>query len=421
MKKFNSLILIFAVYCGSLFAVSVLFASCSSNPKDIRVDSSGGQTAALGLVSLDEAIEAAVAEIEAKVAGGSEITVAKITASREEIGNFLAEELIEKFSGRGKVIALARDAALDLVEKEQDFQMSGLVSDASAVGIGHFLGAKVVVSGTFDRFEDFSQLRLRAVNVETSAVAASPSARIRNSDPVLANITAPLQEIKAMPITEQALAHLNQGQDLLVERNYEGAIGEFNRMLAINSEAPEAYFYRGAAYSAQGDDERANEDYIQVTRIDPNYFVASGLWNDTDVRIVCENLINACLNSPSVAQAIARRGGIPTVLVENFTNESSGHIDTSIISSVMENVIIKSGKLGLAKQQNQAANAAAMLDYESEADFMLTGSIKTVIERTGSTTVRTYFVSASMIDTETYRRMWMGMDSTIKKVINTGR
>jgi tetratricopeptide (TPR) repeat protein len=408
---------------AAVFLGLALLGSCSStrvstnSPTGLR----NGQTAALGLVSLDEAIEVAVAEIEAKVAGGSEITIANITAPREEIGNFLAEELIEKLSEGGKVILLAREAVLSLVEKEQEFQMSGLVSDASAVSIGHFLGAKVVVIGTFDRFEGFSQLRLRAVNVETSALTASPSARIQNSDPALANVTAPLKEIKAMPITEQALAHLNQGQDLLVERNYEGAIGEFNRMLAINSEAPEAYFYRGAAYSAQGDDEKANEDYLQVTRIDPNYFVENGLWNDADVRLVCESLINACLNAPRVVREIARRSRIPTVLVENFRNGSAEHIDTSIISSIMEDTIINSGKLDLAKQQNQIANAAATLGYGGEADFRLTGSIRTVLDRAGGITTRTYFVSVEMIDVEISAVMWMGLDSTIKKVIRTGR
>ena len=72
----------------------------------------------------------------------------------------------------------------------------------------------------------------------------------------------------------------------------------------------------------------------------------SGYWNDTDVRIVCESLINDCLNSPRVAQAIAASGGKrPVVLVGSFRNESSEHIDTAIITSTMEVTIFNSGKL----------------------------------------------------------------------------
>jgi uncharacterized protein (TIGR02722 family) len=172
-----------------------------------------------------------------------------------------------------------------------------------------------------------------------------------------------------------------------------------------------------------------------VTRIDAGSQVdLSGLWNDTDVRIVCDSLIRACLDSPRVSREIARRGGTPTVLVGTFKNDSDEHIDTSIISGSMEIAIFNSGKLDFvaggsarselrAERQDQQGNAsettAAALGNETGADFLLTGSVKTIIDRAGGTATRTYYVSAELTNIETNARLWMDQNSEIKKIIQT--
>jgi uncharacterized protein (TIGR02722 family) len=172
----------------------------------------------------------------------------------------------------------------------------------------------------------------------------------------------------------------------------------------------------------------------KVTRIDSSTQIdLSGYWNDTDVRIVCESLVNDCLNSPRVAQTIqGMRGKTPVVLVGRFSNESSEHIDTSIIASIMETVIFNSGKMDFvaggatrdalrAERQDQQTNAseatAAALGKEAGADFMLFGTVRTIIDRAGNQTVRTYFVSAEMTNVETNQRMWMGQNNEIKKYV----
>jgi uncharacterized protein (TIGR02722 family) len=159
----------------------------------------------------------------------------------------------------------------------------------------------------------------------------------------------------------------------------------------------------------------------------------SGYWNDTDLKTVCQSLVDDCLNSPRVAQAISAMGGKrPVVLVGSFKNESSEHIDTSIITSRMETTIFNSGKMDFvagggvrdelrAERQDQQANAseasAAALAKETGADFMLFGSVKTIVDRAGNKTVRTYYVYAEMTNVETNQRMWMGENSEIKKMI----
>jgi len=159
----------------------------------------------------------------------------------------------------------------------------------------------------------------------------------------------------------------------------------------------------------------------------------SGYWNDTDVRIVCESLINDCLSSPRVTQAIKAMGNkTPTVIVGNFRNESSEQIDTSIITSIMETTIFNSGKMDFvaggaardalrAERQDQQGNAsegtAAALAKETGANFMLLGTVRTIVDRIENKSVRTYFVSAELTSIETNQRIWMGQNTEIKKEI----
>lgn len=162
----------------------------------------------------------------------------------------------------------------------------------------------------------------------------------------------------------------------------------------------------------------------------------SGYWNDTDVRIVCDALIKDCLSSPRVDQAIKSKRGTPKVIVGRFKNESSEHIDTAIISSIMEQVIFNSGKLDFvaggstrddlrAERQDQQTQAseksAAALGNETGADFMLTGSVKAIVDKAGNQTVRTYFVSAEMSDIETNQRIWLAQNNDIKKIVTRAK
>jgi penicillin-binding protein activator len=175
-----------------------------------------------------------------------------------------------------------------------------------------------------------------------------------------------------------------------------------------------------------------------VKRVDAGSRIdLSGYWNDTDVKIVCEALINDCLNSPRVEQAIRAKGGkMPVVLIGRFRNESDEHIDTAIISSTMETTIFNSGKLDFvagggtreeirAERHNQQSNAseatASALGNETGADFLLTGSVRIMTDRADNKTVRTYFVNAEMSDIETNQRMWLGQNSDIKKVITRSK
>jgi uncharacterized protein (TIGR02722 family) len=173
----------------------------------------------------------------------------------------------------------------------------------------------------------------------------------------------------------------------------------------------------------------------RVSRVDSETQTdLSGYWNDTDVRIVCDSLIASALNSPRIVQATAQMGRLPVILVGNFKNDSDEHIDTTIISSTMEITIFNSGKADFvaggevrnelrAERREQQGNAsegtASALGNETGADFLLTGSVKTIVDRAGNTATRTYYVSAELTSIETNTRLWLDQNSEIKKIIKT--
>ena len=70
------------------------------------------------------------------------------------------------------------------------------------------------------------------------------------------------------------------------------------------------------------------------------------------------------------------------------------------------------------EQQSWASEETAKaLANEIGADFMLIGSVKTVVDQIDRKAVRNYFVYAEMIEIETGKKIWIGENSEIKKYI----
>jgi len=177
----------------------------------------------------------------------------------------------------------------------------------------------------------------------------------------------------------------------------------------------------------------------KVKRVDSDELTdLDGFWNDNDVKIVCDNLIDQCVNSGGVKRKSAkieeRTGDVPSAIIGKIRNESSEHIDTSIIEMKFRNAIINSGVMNFVAskgeretlrdekddQQGHAVDAKAQ-NNETAADFMLMGSVKTIIQKEGKKSVRAYFVYVELVDIETNKILWTGEDDSIKKIVKKSR
>jgi tetratricopeptide (TPR) repeat protein len=228
------------VFYGTLASIVILVCSvypCAADGKPPK-----------GTVNLDEALASCAEKLRASVSGKTEIVIAAIKAPDDKTADFLAAELTSHLMESGSFIVLERGDALKAVNAEHEFQMSGLVSDKSVVGIGHHLGAKVVVTGTFEPYADFSQLRLRAIDVKSSRLLAMPSSRINSKDKILANIMP--KDIKPQRIkNEQTLDHLSRGKDFDREGKYDEAIREYDEAIRLDPNNAAAYHQRAIAYA----------------------------------------------------------------------------------------------------------------------------------------------------------------------------
>ncbi len=161
-----------------------------------------------------------------------------------------------------------------------------------------------------------------------------------------------------------------------------------------------------------------------------------GYWNETDVRIVCDSLIADCIASPRIAQFRSQYGRAPVVIIDGIRNQSSEHLDTTIVEKRFQAAILNSGVIDFVSDKEErkslrdekadqaehsTSDTAKKADEETGADFMLKGSIKTIVQSADGKKVRTYYVYAELHDLSSNKIVWMAEDSSIKKVIKQSK
>lgn len=160
----------------------------------------------------------------------------------------------------------------------------------------------------------------------------------------------------------------------------------------------------------------------------------SGSWNDTDSRLVSEEMINDLLSRPWYGRFTDDFNKEPTVIVGTVRNMSHEHINTTTFINDIERALINSGKVELiaggdmreqlrterAEQDVYASTATRKkMGAETGADTMLLGTISTIVDKEGSKQVRFYQVDLRLVDIETNRMVWSGQKK-IKKYIKDG-
>jgi TolB-like protein len=125
-----------------------------------------------GTVILDEAIKLAAENIENNVEQGFSIALLNFDSPSEIFSEYIIERLTDRLVYGKKLIVVNRNE-LELIRQEEEFQMSGEVSEESAQSIGKKLGAQVIVSGSLTSLERIYLFRIKVLIVETAATIAS--------------------------------------------------------------------------------------------------------------------------------------------------------------------------------------------------------------------------------------------------------
>lgn len=161
----------------------------------------------------------------------------------------------------------------------------------------------------------------------------------------------------------------------------------------------------------------------------------SGRWNDTDSRLVAEAMIEDCLSRPWLPEFRGRSGKKPDIIVGRVVNRSSEHINTRTFVKDLERSLINSGRANfVASAEEREGVREERLDMdinaseqsrkspgmEAGADFMLIGSINSIVDRQGSERVVFYQVDMELIDMVNNRKVWIG-NKKIKKHVKRAR
>lgn len=157
----------------------------------------------------------------------------------------------------------------------------------------------------------------------------------------------------------------------------------------------------------------------------------SGAWNDTDSQQVSAEMIQDVLNRAWLMEFTIIQKRQPAVIVGEVSNLSHEHINTNTFVSDMERDLINSGKVqfvassterqeirGERKDQDINASEATRkaMGQEKGADFMLKGTINTIIDASGKTQLRFYQIDLTLISLADNSKVWVGQKK-IKKLV----
>lgn len=158
----------------------------------------------------------------------------------------------------------------------------------------------------------------------------------------------------------------------------------------------------------------------------------SGRWNDTDSRLVAEEMISDALNRPWLMAFVEKNGKKPAIIVGTVLNRSHELISTDTFIKDMERAFINAGSVRIVQsaeareqlrderadqQQFADPDTAKRWRRELGADFMLQGVINSIVDTQDRQQLVYYQVDLELTDIETNEKVWLGAKK-IRKFVN---
>jgi len=173
-----------------------------------------------------------------------------------------------------------------------------------------------------------------------------------------------------------------------------------------------------------------------VQRVAPEETIdLSGAWNDTDSRLVSEEMVQDALSRPWISDFQSHTGQRPAVIVGTVRNLSHEHINVKTFVADIERALINSGRVdfvassgdrGEIREERKDQDINAREDtrkaagQELGADFMMQGQINTIIDKEGKEQVRYYQVDLTLVSMADNRKVWIGQKK-IKKMVKNAK
>ncbi len=175
----------------------------------------------------------------------------------------------------------------------------------------------------------------------------------------------------------------------------------------------------------------------KVTRMEPDETRdLSGQWNATDSRLVSEQVIDEVMTHPWAERYRQENAGrAPVVIVGSIRNRSHEHISVETFVRDVERALINAPGVDVVaageereaireERGDQDLHAAEetrkAMGRELGADFMLQGTLNSILDQEGRREVVFYQVDMNLTSLADNRRVWAGQKQ-IKKYVQRPR
>ncbi|MBB5634332.1 hypothetical protein HDF26_003002 [Pedobacter cryoconitis] len=173
----------------------------------------------------------------------------------------------------------------------------------------------------------------------------------------------------------------------------------------------------------------------QVTRVSTDQTIdISGSWNNSDSRMVADELTKNILNASWLGtHQEEHQGKKPVVIVGFVQNKSHEHIDAETFVKDIESSFVQTQRVRLVQggkkreelraekadqQTNSSTSTIKKFGLENGADYILQGSINSIVDAHKRQKVVYYQVNLELTNIQTNEVVWIGEKKIAKYVKN---
>ena len=186
-----------------IFGFNIIFflLGCSSQPVSHQtVGSSTSSSQAVNRSTsvansdseqLDVAIRNGSNYVGIRIQVNAKIGVVNMQSSSENLSNYVVDSMIMHLVNTDFIVV--ERSRLDIIQKEQQYQLSGEVSDSTAISIGQQLGVQYIVTGSILPLGNNYSLGLRIINVQTAQIMGQRMYTVRTDNMLLSLLNSPIE------------------------------------------------------------------------------------------------------------------------------------------------------------------------------------------------------------------------------------
>jgi len=182
------------------FSIFFILFGCTSQPTLLKAANEASPIINSNSEQLDAIIQEGTFYISSRLPTKSKIGVVNMHSSSVNLSNYVIDSIVMHLVNSDNFIVVER-SELSNIKTEQQYQLSGEVSDVTAISIGQQLGVQFIVTGSIMPLGNNYSLSLKITNVQTAQIMGTRIYTVR-SDNVLLSLLNSSDEQSQRLVTE---------------------------------------------------------------------------------------------------------------------------------------------------------------------------------------------------------------------------